>query len=357
MKILHSADWHLDSPIQGRTEAQTVLLRTALLALPGKVAAVCKAEQCDMMLLAGDLFDGAYTAESYRALKQALEEAAVPVFITPGNHDCLSPDSPWLRETWPENVYIFKENRITAVPLPSLNCRVYGGAFTAPDSSGILEGFRVEDSDAYAIGILHGDPTQLRSPYCPITQQQVQDSGLDYLALGHIHKGSSFRAGKTLCLWPGCPMGRGFDELAEKGVQLVTIENKTVSTRFVPLDTPRFYDLEIAAAGDPVTAIGALLPPVGNDDFYRVTLTGESEPLDLDALEKNFPQFPNLTLRDRTEPPLDIWRNAGEDTLEGVYFEMLHRQLDDADRQTRERILLAARISRQILENREVKLP
>ena len=357
MKILHSADWHLDSPIQGRTDAQTALLRSALLSLPEKVAAVCKAEQCDMMLLSGDLFDGACTAESCHALKQALAEVAVPVFITPGNHDYLGSDSPWLRESWPDNVFIFQENHITSVDLPELNCRIYGGAFTAPESGSILDGFRAEPSNACSIGILHGDPTQLRSPYCPITQQQVRDSGLDYLALGHIHKAGSFRAGKTLCLWPGCPMGRGFDELEEKGVQIITIENKTVSTRFIPLDTPRFYDLETAAGNDPAAAIGALLPPVKNDDFYRITLTGESEPPDLETLEKSFSDFPNLTLRDRTEPPLDIWRNAGEDTLEGVYFEMLRQQLDTADKEIRERILLAARISRQILENREVKLP
>ena len=357
MKILHSADWHLDSPIQGRTETQTMLLRRALLSLPGKIAAICKKERCDMMLLSGDIFDGPYTPESLQALKTALEDAAVPVFIAPGNHDHIGPSSPWLTEKWPENVFIFTENRMVTVALSKLNCWVCGGAFTGPESAGILEGFRAEDPHAHTIGILHGDPTQLHSPYCPITRQQVRNSGLDYLALGHIHKAGSFREGNTLCLWPGCPMGRGFDESGDKGVQIVTIENKTVSTRFVPLDTPRFFDLEVPAGADPAAAVGSLLPPVGNDDFYRVTLTGESEPLDLEALEKFFSHFPNLTLRDHTQPPMDIWRNAGEDTLEGVYFEMLRQRLESADEETRQQILLAARISRQILENREVTLP
>ena len=38
IKFLHSADWHLDSPIQGRTEAQTALLKQALLRIPQQVA-------------------------------------------------------------------------------------------------------------------------------------------------------------------------------------------------------------------------------------------------------------------------------------------------------------------------------
>lgn len=357
IKILHSADWHLDSPIQGRSEAQTALLRAALLAIPGKIAALCKTEQCDLMLLSGDLFDGPYTTDSFHAVRNALEEAAVPVFITPGNHDFSGPDSPWLKERWPDNVHIFTQNSITSITLPGLDCRIYGAAFLGPDCEPLLDGFRAEESDMPAIGILHGDPTQLHSPYCPITQQQVRQSGLLYLALGHIHKGGSFRAGDTLCVWPGCPMGRGFDELGEKGVQIVTLEGKEVSSRFVALDVPRFYDLEVPAEEDPAAALDTVLPPVGNLDFYRITFTGESAPLDLDALCRQFSHFPNLELRDSTEPPLDLWATAGEDTLEGVYFRMLHQQLEDADAETKEQILLAAKLSRQILENREVKLP
>ena len=94
MKFLHTADWHLDSPFTGRTPAQREALRKALLKIPGKVAEVCRREGCEMMLLSGDIFDGPYTRESLDALRTALEEAAVPVFIAPGNHDFCGPDPP-----------------------------------------------------------------------------------------------------------------------------------------------------------------------------------------------------------------------------------------------------------------------
>ena len=83
MKLLHSADWHLDSPIYGRTQDQTDLLRGALLQLPHKVVTVARETHCDLMLLSGDLFDGAYTPESLEAVKTALKEAEIPVFISP----------------------------------------------------------------------------------------------------------------------------------------------------------------------------------------------------------------------------------------------------------------------------------
>lgn len=357
MKILHSADWHLDSPIIGRTNEQATLLKAALLDVPHKVAAAAKAERCDLMLLAGDLFDGPPSTESVKAVKDALSEAGIPVFIVPGNHDYLSPASPWLTERWSENVHIFTAPHWESAALPELDCRVYGAAFTGPESEGLLEGFQADCAETYAIGILHGDPTVASSPYCPITSRQIEASGLDYLALGHIHKGGQILSGNTLCAWPGCPMGRGFDELDSKGVLIVTLDNQGCQARFLPLDAPRFFDWECEVGADGADALSRLLPAVGSDDFYRITFIGESEPLDTSLLEKRFSQFPNLILRDRTEPPMDIWANVGEDSLEGVYFGLLRQQLETADTETRERILLAAKLSRRILENREVKLP
>ena len=350
MKILHSADWHLCSPLQGRTPEQEALLRRHLRQLPGKVTALCKQYGCDMMLLAGDLFDGPYDADTMELLKDALVDAAVPVFITPGNHDFCTADSPWLQETWPENVHIFTHPTLESIELPQLGCRVYGAGFTAMDCPSLLAGFHAEQ-DLTPIGILHGDPTQASSPYNPITQAQVSGSGLSYLALGHIHKGGSFRAGSTLCAWPGCPMGRGYDEDGEKGVLLVTVED-TVQASFIPLDTPRFYDLEST-----VNTLDSLLPPVGNEHFYRITLVGESEPVDLAALQAQYIRFPNLLLRDKTVVPVNIWQALGEDSFEGTYFDLLHQALEGADPQTQQQILLAAKISRQILDGREVVLP
>ena len=356
MKILHSADWHLDSPLQGHTPAQMTRLRKALLEIPGKVAAICRSQGCDMMLLSGDLFDGPYTRESLDAVRRALKEAAVPVFVTPGNHDFAASDSPWLAETWPENVHIFTRPVMEMVELPALDCRVYGAGFTAMDCPGLLKDFQAEPGEGCAIGILHGDPTQVSSPYCPVTKKQVEASGLAYLALGHIHKGGSFRAGDTLCAWPGCPMGRGYDEQGEKGLLIVTVAD-TVSTQFVSLDTPRFYDLEVEPEDDGAGALNMLLPPVENEDFYRVTFVGESQPMDIPDLTAQFSRFPNLLLRDKTTPPTDLWGSAGEDNFEGMYFRLLRESMEGLDPEAQKQIRLAARISRKILDGQEVHLP
>ena len=354
IKILHSADWHLDSPLGLKDAGQARKLKEELSKIPQKIAALCKEQSCDLVLLSGDLLDGAASAATIASLKQALQDMEVPVFIAPGNHDFAGANSPWTTEVFPDNVYIFKYPVLESLDLPKLNCRVYGAGFRSMDCDSLLEDFFADQEEKYAIGILHGDPTQVNSPYNPITAAQVEHSRLDYLALGHIHKGDSFRKGMTLCAWPGCPMGRGYDEEGEKGVLIVTLD-EDATARFVPLDTPQFYDLEVEAGDDPKATLARVLPPVGNDHFYRVTFVGASEPFDVDALYN--PHFPNLLLRDKTTPPVDIWSSAESDTFEGMYFNRLKAMLEGADEDTQRRIRLAARISRDILDGQEVVLP
>ena len=354
MKLLHSADWHLDSPIVGRTPEQTAFLREQLLSLPGKIVAAAKKEGCDMILLSGDLFDGEYSRESLDAVRAALGDAGIPVFIAPGNHDFAAPDSCYLSQPWPENVHIFTKPQIESVVPAGLDCRVYGAAFTALYCDNLLEDFHADAAELYAVGVFHGDPTSPDSPYSPITTLTIQNSGLDYLALGHIHKQGALRAGATICAWRGCPLGRGFDETGIRGVLIVTLED-TVSTRFLPLDTVRFYDLSVEAGEDPIATLSRLLPAAESTDFYRVTLTGECA--DTTAVSAGFPHLRNLELRDRTVPPIDLWATAGEDTLEGTYFSSLRQALEHADEVETEHILLAARLSRKILDGQEVVLP
>ena len=352
LKILHSADWHLDSPFAGFTEAQRILLRNEQRKIPGKIAELCRREDCDMVLLAGDLFDGEPTRESLRLLKKALTDCGVPVLIAPGNHDFCHPDSIWVQERWPENVFIFTEG-MESVTIQGLDCRIYGAAFQSMDCGSLLADFRAEGTEKYKVAVLHGDPTQPNSPYNAITTAQVRASGLQYLALGHIHKAGAFQAGRTLCAWPGCPMGRGWDETGEKGVCIITITD-SVDIQAVGLDNLCFHDLTVNIDDDPVAALEMALPASGGKDFYRVSLTGSGE-LDLNALRQAFPRFPNLELRDKTEPPLDIWADADEDSLEGIYFAMLKKAMD-ANAEQAERTRLAAEISRKLLSGREVTL-
>ena len=351
MKLLHSADWHLGAPLGAYGH-----LRRVLEQIPFQVVQTAKDQGCQMILLAGDLFDAEADRYTLQLVKRALGEAGMPVFISPGNHDFVTPGSVWVTESWPDNVHIFTETEIESVPLPQLDCRVYGAAFRGPECGSLLEGFCAGGEERYCIGLFHGDPVTAGAAYNPVSRGQIADSALDYLALGHIHKTGSVQSGATLCAWPGCPMGRGFDETGEKGVLLVELE-EDCRIRFLSLENPCFWDLEASVEETPERTVSRLLDLLRPGDCCRITLTGEAEPFDPDALGKQFPDYPNLQLRDRTMLPLTLWDHAGEDSLEGVFFQKLLRAMEDQQEADCRRIRLAARISRQLLLGQEVKLP
>ncbi len=356
LKILHSADWHMDSPFAGFRPEQQEYLKRELRQVPGKIAELCRRENCDLVLLSGDIFDNATCRESAGVVREALKSCGVPVLIAPGNHDYLTTGSPWLEEQWPDNVYIFTAG-LSSVALPKLGCRIYGAGYRTMDCPALLENFRAGSLEQYRLAVLHADPMRMQSPYCPVTAAQVRDSGLDYLALGHVHKSGSFRTPGTLCGWPGAPMGRGFDETREKGVYIVELGEKT-DFRFVALDTPRFFSLEVDTDSQDLEAV---LPPAENMDFYRVTLTGSGgEPMW--RLKESYRDMPNLEIIDHREEKQNIWDRAEMDSLEGTYFRLLREKLLNAQGSTvnespeARKIRIAAEIAHKILEGREVVL-
>lgn len=356
IRILHTADWHIDAPLREFNEIQRRELRRAMLQLPGQIADVCIREGCDLMFIAGDIFDGTYSREGYEAVYRALERVEIPVFIAPGNHDPYRELSVWTSERWPENVYLFRSPEISSYRIAELDCRVYGAAFTSDRSPALLENFLADCEERHALMVLHGDPTSVSSPYNPVTSLHVREAGLEYVALGHIHAMGRFTAGAGECAWPGCPMGHGYDETGVKGVLLAEVSD-SVALRFVPLNVPKFYSHTVEAGVSPVDAVASMLPPGGSRDHFRIRITGEADADRMEHLREQFPDHPNLTILDETVSTADIWENAGKDNLAGLFFQLLEEQTYNADPNTAEALELAARIGRRILEGREVKLP
>ena len=352
LKILHSADWHLDSPFSSFREDRRQALKAAQKKIPGQIRDLCLRENCDLVLLAGDLFDGLWSMDTLDLVRDALGQCGVPVLISPGNHDFWGQGSPW-DQSWPDNVHIFGPE-LSSYVAENGSCRVYGAGFSSMDCRSLLEGFRCSGEETWQIGLFHGDPCNSGSPYNPVTSAQIRNSGLHYLALGHIHAAGGLEVGNTVCGWPGCPMGRGWDETGEKGCLLVELGDR-VQVRPVPLDTVRFYDLRAELEGD-ADVLERILPPADGKNFYRVTLEGYGK-VDLQALSQSHSAVANLEIRDQSLDPQTLWCFAGEDSLRGAFFGKLRDAAQDADPELQKKILLAAELSQKLLEGREVVLP
>lgn len=355
IKFLHAADFHLDAAFSALTGEQAALRRREQRELLDELAVLCRDRE--LVLLSGDLFDGAHVyRDTLDALKRFFAAVSAEIFIAPGNHDALISGSPYLTEDWGENVHIFTEEKPQCIALPKLGCNVYGTAFRGQSCPPPLEGFRVEDPAALNVMVLHGD-LQPNSPYNALTTDEIAAGGLDYLALGHVHAMQVGRAGATTYAYPGCLMGRGFDECGAKGALRVTIEEKQVRTEFVPVAGRTYEILSVAAGDDPLAAIRAALPPEHAGDCYRIELTGEADRIDVAALEDALGgEFFSLSVRDRTVPRKALWAEAGEDTLRGRCLRELKARCDAAEGGDRETAVQAARLLTALMDGREVAL-
>ncbi len=356
LKIIHAADLHLDSPFAGLSLEQAALRREELRSLPDRLADLANEEQADLVLLAGDLLDGQRIyRETAEMLARALGRIRAKVFISPGNHDPYYTGSPYALPIWPDNVHIFTSPLPQAVPLPELGCTVYGAAFTQEQrEDSPLSGFTAT-GEGINLMVLHGN-TQGRD-YAPISPADMAASGLDYLALGHIHQHSGLqKSGATFWAYPGCPEGRGFDELGDKGVLILAVEKGNVQTRFHPLSLRRYriLDVDLTGCSDPLATITAALPGRTQSDLCRIRLTGEfaMDARRMSALETALaPRFHELELRDHTRPPRDLWARSNEDSLTGLFLRTMSALCAEAPED--EMLDLAVRFGLAALENGE----
>lgn len=355
IKILHGADFHLDSAFSALSPEKASKARREQRQALEQLGQIAK--DCDLVLLAGDLFDSAQVyRDTLDALKQLFASLKAQIFIAPGNHDYVRPGSPYVTENWGDNVHIFTSSEIERVSLPELNCHIYGAAFTSPQMPDLLGDFQVEYPGAYNLMVLHGD-LQPHSPYSPLSSEKIARSGLDYLALGHVHSRSADKFGATLCAYPGCLMGRGFDECGEKGVNLLTLENSRCEGKFIPLNVRKYEILSLEVGDDPLSSIRAVLPKDTSRDCYRILLTGEAEPLDIACLEEQLSaEFFSLSIRDCTVPKKELWAGEREDTLRGHFLRTLKTEYDRSDSQRQDKLARAAKLVTALMDGREVPL-
>ena len=343
LRILHAADLHLDSPFEAMGE-QAAERRQEQRELLYRLAALARERRAELLLLAGDLLDTncAY-AETGRVLCEALSQAGCPVFIAPGNHDYYCAASPYAWLELPENVHVFTSPVLDSVELPELGVRVWGAAFTDQSAGPLLRGFRAPRREGLReIGVLHGEVGAPHSRYNPVAEEEIAASGLDYLALGHVHSAAGpRRAGDSFYAWPGCGQGRGFDECGEKGALYVEVDGDGCRAEFLPLGGRRYevLDFDISRGWSEVR-----IPAGAGRDIYRLVLTGETESApDTEKLRELLQgRFYALEIVDHTRLRRDIWERAEQDTLRGLFLRKMRGLYEAAPDEERRRTVTQA---------------
>lgn len=277
VSVVHCADIHYDSEIKflGTKERKRCEERRA--SFEG-ILKMCRTEGIDFLLIAGDLFDSPEPEEKYvKRLRDEFGKCCnTYIFISPGNHDYVSASSPYSREGfWPENVYIFR-GEWEGVDIEDEEVSVYGAGFTKMHQRESM--LKSCGNDGFIhLGVMHGDIGG-KSLYNPVDASGIAGSGLDYLALGHIHKRTKIlKEGDTFYAYSGCHDARGFDEPGIQGIYKGYVWKGGCMMEFVPVSTRCFYKMRVDISDmqddDIIQYIEDNLPGT-YEDIYEIVLVG-----------------------------------------------------------------------------------
>lgn len=365
LKVFHCADFHIKSTAGCDPAAEPTLLPLQ------RAIDFCLSEGVDLLLIAGDFLESSLiTGPVVDRIIHALAALAhIPVILVTGNHDPLGSTSFYVDRPWGNHVAIVGDTEV--ITLADRGVRIWctgfmqmfrdAGVLHAPGRSARSR----QSHDFLEIGLAHGDFGSGLSRYNPLTPQLIAESGLDYLALGHIHQPDETvrKAGATAFAYSGSAEGRGFGELGERGGLLCVFQGAELATTFVPLTDSFYweYNLDISLPDGwrvwpPEDLAASILRhlekadgPACRNHHYRLILEGDlrGQTLDLDLLQRYLARkVREVRLKDATGLPASLAELAEEPTVRGYFVRDLLAELRRAEQAGNE---AAVRKSERIL--------
>lgn len=342
IKFLHCGDLHLDAPFALRSPTEAERRRTELRGDLSSLMLYIRQQKVEICLISGDLFDGnAVTPETLALLER--EFASCPdcrFFVSPGNHDPLTAGSPYRTMKLPANVHIFGSEK-ERVCLDDLGVDVYGFGFDGRNGgANPVLGYPRKDPSRINILCCHGDlEGGNASPYCPFTKEDLARSGFDYVALGHIHKGTDLqKEGEVFWAYPGCIRGRGFDETGYKGFLFGAMEKGNVAAKFIPVSNHRYEIAAVDVTGltrtEALEKVRKTAITYGRETILRVILTGQVEEglVILPGEISHSAEYPaSVEIKDRTVLAPRFTDLEKSNTLKGVFYRLMAEKIEKGE--------------------------
>lgn len=251
MKFIHCADLHLDSKMTANLDpARAKQRRGELLHTFERMVDYAAQNGVTAVLIAGDLFDTEHvSATASNAVLSAIEShPQLTFYYLRGNHD--------------------RERCLSGTDGPPQNLKLFGSEWTTYEENGVfITGVELGwdnaassylslrlDPGKFNIVMLHGQDAQSAGKEQAeiIRLKELQNRGIDYLALGHVHarKTGALDSRGSYC-YPGCLEGRGFDECGEHGFEVIDVADdlRSFEHRFVPFSSRKLYTVAADVTG------------------------------------------------------------------------------------------------------------
>lgn len=334
MRFVHIADMHFDSTFSeldakaGLGEKRRLEQRNAF----KKVINYIKENNIEYFFIAGDLFEyDTIRNSSIKFINDCFKEIPeTKIFISPGNHDPFTKNSPYNTFEFCENVYIFKGN-IEKIDCGKVN--VYGFGFTDfHEEEAVIEKIYIDEPDKTNILVIHADVNGNKDEkgymYNPISMTDLKAKNFDYVALGHVHK-NNIKENQNF-VYPGSTISFGFDELEEHGMVVGEINDKKLKIEFIKIDERIFREKEIDitninAKEELIEKINEL--NIAEKEMTKLVLVGKRNiAINTKEIEKLIENENILKIKDKTTIAIDIEKMEKEASVKGFFIKELREK-------------------------------
>lgn len=330
MKIIHLSDIHLGGEI--KSFPKDISLKRQLL-LKNKFLDVidfAKNNDVHIILLSGDIFDNNNPRKKdkdffYSVVKN---NPNIDFIYLKGNHDLET-----INDENINNLKCFNHDNWTSYYFD--NVCISGIELDEHNYKNIYSLLSL-NNNYINIVMLHGDMSSSFKKDC-INIKYLENKNINYLALGHIHK---YKEGKldnnTYYVYPGCLLGRGFDETNEHGFVLLNIDfiNKKINHQFIKDNNDMIYeyDIDISNLNDAFSIYNKIKQDISLDknNIYRLNLIGEINNHIEDICDdiKSYLKDDVLyaSIKDKTKIKIDIDKYKNDISIRG---EVIRQIIDD----------------------------
>ena len=352
MRFIHTADLHLDKSFVSVGSKGKKLREGQLTALE-KITELAKAEDVDVLVIAGDLFDSnEVSGKTVRKAVGTLKSInPIPVLIIAGTHDVLDDGSVYRRDEFREasNVKIFG---IDGEEIIVGNTSFHGRSNDTKEG-GVrpLTELSPNHDTENNVALIHAS-VEIEGKSNPndylVSMDEIASSGMDYVALGHWHRKADFTSGNAAAFYSGAPECTKYDESDGSGqVLLVNIMGGTISVKNMDIGyfdwRDERIDISIHPPGGPLE--GKIKRMSGTNVLLRARLEGvlpEGHLVDSEELEEELSDgFFHLEVDTSGIgfPIEDVERLFADGTIGALYVERLKGLLSQAESREEKELL------------------
>lgn len=369
LRVLHTADIHLGAKFSGLGD-KGASQREQLRATFKKVMATAIAECVDIVLIAGDLFD--CNQQSQRNIDLVIEQFNllasnnIPVCLVPGTHDSFDSSSIYRIvdfEANCPNLKIFADENMPYKEYPSLDLTVYGKPNLSNRSRiSPLKGLRPLTPTRFHVAMAHGSlyiPEKIAEDDHVFRLEEVQASGMHYLALGHWHR--VYRCPAEPPAWYSGPPEWISGQTGKGGVLLASLSDTgevKVEPKMLGVRDYEEVEIDMNEIQEMGKLKGKILQGENQDLVREVTLKGlrdaeliiNPEELETDLGDRFF----HLSIVDRSHPKLGEITVDEERLIRNRFIKLMDKEIEGLEGEEKEIAENAFQYGIALLDNKEV---